>query len=464
MPPPNNRQPKRREGANPIGNAPPRRGQPLSARAALDNRLNRTTGSQSQKPMSARRPSLNGHGDTNSCQVRAQQYYSQLLGSSPKMRQDWALVHEIDALDHLADEEVKRRAVREKNVRNQTEICAQLQARHNVADNCRATWQQWRTELEEDVSQYQKEEEMKRAFNLETQKRFNQERQQQLEEDRRRKDLLKEGERKLEREMMLLADQAKQRQEVSDAAKKSKQKEAMMQMRSQAVAAEERKQAAKKEEHVRDIKMQQDYEELLEKQDANRGKYFQSIKDKQQAMLDKYESGVGNELARLQAKDDERARQYAAQKLEKEKMDHEARERCRKNLAESGRLAVSQQLSLQAQDRQKQRDDEQRFMEKVQREAALADAKETEKDRKKREAVQANALFIRKQIQEKEAKSPPKTVQRAQMSEIERQLNREKLERACDPTRVDGLQSLLRKKSAEFQRLQRGQEPLTMPG
>lgn len=413
--------------------------------------------------MSSRRPSQSGQGDASSAQTRAQQYYSQLLGSSPNMRQDWALVHEIDALDHLADEEVKRRAAREKNVKNQTEICAQLQARNDVAENCRSIWQQWRVELEEDVDQYQKEEEKKRIFNLETQKRFNQERQEQLEQDRKRKELLKESERKLEREMMMLADQAKQRQEASEAAKKSKQRDAMVQMRSQAVAAEERKQLSKKEEHARDIKMQKDYEELLEKQDANRGKYFQSIKDKQQAMLDKYESGVGNELARLQARDDERARQYAAQKLEKEKLDHEARDLWRKNLAESGRLAVSEQLSLQAQDRQKQREDEQRFMEKVQREAAAAEAKETEKERKKREAVQANAEFLRKQIQEKEAKSPPKTVQRAQMSEIERQLNREKLQRACDPNRVDGLQSLLRKKSAEYRHLQRCQEPLSMP-
>jgi len=87
----------------------------------------------------------------------------------------------------------------------------------------------------------------------------------------------------------------------------------------------------------------------------------------------------------------------------------------------------------------------------MQKEAALAEAKEIDRDRRKKEARHANADYIRKQIQEKEAQAPARKVEQAQMNDVERSFNREKLARASDPTRPDGLQALLNKKRAEYQ-------------
>merc|ERR1719215_2481250 len=233
---------------------------------------------------------------------------------------------------------------------------------------------------------------------------------------------------------MRLAEQAKIRQDEADLKKRMNQKSAMQQMKDQADSAVSRRQLEKKEEQKRDIEMQQEYSKLLNEQERRREEYFHALREKQSNLTANYESGVGNKLAKQAAEDEERARRHQAQKEAAAKAEHEARERWRRDLAESGQAAVKQQLSLQAQERQRRREEDQRYIEKLRQEDEIAIAKEADKVQKKKSSVLANAEYIRKQIQEKGAKSPSKT----QMNEIERQLNREKLERACDPNRPDG--------------------------
>jgi len=457
MYPSTNKQPKR------VGGAPfssPRKVQSLSARSTASKPAH---SSQAKPSLSARDSAYaagRGDGLATPNAGKAEDYYNQLLGraggAGPDTRQDWTLLQEIDALDHFNTEEQKRRSEKEKNVKNQAAILEAVQARHVVADKCRHVWKQWRAELEDDVVQYEKEEQMKRVFKKETQIRFNQERQRQLADVKIRQAAQKETEKKIEQQMMDLSTEAKKRQDEADESKKGKQRQAMMQMKTEAENAVERRSLAKKEEHKLDIRMQKEYEELLEVQEKNRGQYFQSIREKQSQLLAKYEKGVGNELARLAELDDERAKKQQEAKSLKEQRDLQAREQWRCDLAESGRVAVQNQLSLQAQERQKKIEEDQKYLEKSKRESAISEAKETEKVRKQKAAVLANAEYIKNQIREKEAMSPPKRVQLSQMNDVERQLNRDKLQRATDPQRNDGLKSLLAKKEQEYRQMRRG--------
>lgn len=459
--PPTRRPPKRIGGAPFTASANARRApprQPHSARA-ISTKLERGDAKFSTVPLSARGASSGpeltngsrGDGTETPCKRRAEQYYGHLLGKAngAETRQDWTLVQEVDALEFLKREECQRRVERERYLKHQSELKDQMQRQGVVAERTKDVWRQWRSELEEDVVAYRKEEEVKRAFSLETQRRFNQEREKQLEEKERRRNLQRDHEKRLEEEIMKQADQAKRRQDDADLQRKTQQKQAALQMRSEAELAHERRQQAKIQEHEQDIQMQKKYAELLDEQERNRGKYFHELREKQSKLLANYESGVGNELAKLQKQDDERARRQAEAREEKERQAHEERATWRAQLAESGRRAVQQQLAHQAQERVRQQEEEQRYVAKVKKDAEIAEAKEAENVRRKKEARLQNAEYLRQQILQKEAQAPIRKVEQAQMNDVERSLNREKLGFAFES---DGMSELIEKKRAEYRR------------
>jgi len=465
--PPTQQKPKRVGGASFTARARARRGPPEKSLSARTSSNSKATASGDQ-PSSARNPRASREEEATR---RAELYYRQLLGrpgqdgevhqeaTKADARQDWTLVEEIDALDHFNREEQNKRAAREKNVNYRADLQEQLAAKHNMVEKCREVWKDWRTELEDDVVQFQQEEESKRVFKLETQKRFNQERQRQLDDIHRRKVTRKEEEKKIEQEMMEVSEQAKARQDEVDSNKKNAHKQAMLLMKGQADVAATRKKVEREQEQKRDIKMQQEYEEMLASQERRRDQYFRDIRDKQSSMQAAYEAGVGDKIAKLAEADDQRARKHQAAKEDAAKREAEAREQWRRDLAESGHAAVKQQLNLQAQERERRRQEDVLYLEKQRKEDELAAAKEADKVQKKKDSVLANAEYIRRQIQEKEARSPSRRVAQSQMNEIERRINKEKLERACDPNRPDGLQSLLGKKKAEY----RPHQPVSIP-
>merc|ERR1719272_800594 len=104
-------QPKRLGGAPFSTRVHPRRklGEPLSARTSLNPKATASV----ELPLSARKPATSDvvPGTPG---ARAEQYYRQLAGTSGSQAgegQDWILIQEIDALDHLNQEEAKKRAV-----------------------------------------------------------------------------------------------------------------------------------------------------------------------------------------------------------------------------------------------------------------------------------------------------------------------------------------------------------------
>lgn len=472
--PPARPKPKRVGGA-PFSLAPgARRGPPklpLSARTTASKPTVAHGAAPASAPGSARGPirpgACRGDGSVTPLTRRAQEYYGRLIGirsssAGPDTRQDWRLVDEIKTLDHVTREEQRKRKEKDRNLKQQADLQAQLRNRHLVVEQCSEVWKAWRVELEEDAANFHKEEQEKRIKSKEVQRRNREETERQLEEARQKKVAQKEKEVILEREIMEKAYEAKRRQDEADEKRKREQKQAMLQVFADAEETVKRKKEAKAKERSQDIKDQQQFSELLDKQERERGRYFQAIRDKQTQLTQAYAKGVGNELAKLQGEDDERAWKHAEQKYEKEQRDQEERERWRKRQVENGKVAVQQQLALKANERRRQHDEDQRYNDQKRREGQIAEAKESEKELKKKEAVKAHAEFLLRQIHEKQIKVPQEKIARGQMNDVERSFNRARLERACDINRADGLPALLRRKREEYLRVER-EEPTSLP-
>lgn len=425
-----------------------------------------------EMPASARgRPSSmgamsRGDGSATPLTRRAEQYYGRLLGradgSDLDARQDWSLIAELDKLDHTNREERQRLLESERKAKNLAELEEQLEKRNIVKAASKEVWRKWGLELEKDAEQYKLEDEQKRARALEKQSQVREERERHLVESRQRKAELKAETLKHEREMLRQAAEDKKLQDDADLKKKLDQRVAMQKVHAEAGQMQKEREQVKEQERLQDIKDQEKYEKHLDQQDKNRGNYFKVIREKQQKMLAKYEQNVGNDVAKLQKEDDERAERYAQARYDKEHQDHEAREKWRKQQRDSGKATVHQQLAIQAQERERVAEEDTRYLDQKLQEAYNLEAMEVEKAIKRKETLQANAEFLRKQIQEKRERAPQKRIQQSQMSDIERSLNRDKLQRACDANRADGLPMLLRKKRDEYAKMKQF-DPISLP-
>jgi len=471
---PTKRRPKRVGGA-PFTAAPGARRAhsklPLSARApkskAADLLLLDVPGSARGHSSAPATDAERGDGSITPLTRRAEEYYSRIMGRAASQeadtRQDWTVVQELDTLDNINRDERSRRKEREKNVKNQAELQEQMERRNRVANQCREVWKEWGAQVEEDAVLYHKETEKKKTAIKERQQADYKDLKRNLEEARERQGKQREQDKKLEEEWLLKAEKAKKDQEESDEKKRVASKHAMMEMRGQMEVAQKRRQETKEKELQQDIKDQRQFTELLDKQEKARHGYFQALRAKQQTLLAKYEAGVGNDLAKMEALETERAEKQAEERYEKQQQAMEKERLWRQNLRDSGVVAVQQQLSIQAAQRQREHEDHQRFLSEKQREGEIAQANESEKVQRRKQARLENAEFLRMQIEEKDSKVSAKKVHRAQMNDVERSLNRDRLNRACDAGRSDGLPMLLRKKRAEYL-LQQQRDDVGLPG
>lgn len=449
---------------------------PLSARASLAKRPSTVqptaVAATSSAPASARgcsRDEVTGRdGAVTPLTQRAQEYYSRLLGERPSTeggidtRQDWRLVEEISCLDHIRQEELTRRREKERALEQQAHIKAQLEKRNMIAEQCRNVWRQWGAEMQEDALRFKREEEQKKVENKEVQKKNREELERHLEEAKQQKVLQKEKERQLEREIMQKAEEMTKRQEEKEQKVKQEQRKTM-----QRVIVDAREQARMKREEkaaevLKDKRDQDKYAEYLDKQDAERGKHLHEMRERQQALFNKYEQGVGINLANIQAQEEERARKQQEERYRKQEEAHKKEERWRQELRADAKASIDKQIALQAAAKQKVVDEDNRYYDQKRKEAKIAEANEAEMKRKKKEAIQENAGFLLKQITDNKQKGPKVKVAQGQMNDVERKMNRDRLLRACDPQRPDGLPELLRRKREEYAQVQRAY-PTSMP-
>jgi len=414
-------------------------------------------GARQQMPSSAREDGTQYAG-------RAEQYICQLVGapwpSEPadgrdprSCPQEWALVEQLDAVDASAREDLQRQRIREQNFKNVAEIQAQRANQRRAAEESKELWRVWRNELEEDARAYKREEEMKRASNLEMQRRFNEERARQLEEMRRRKATQREADAKFEQEIFLQAEAEKRKEESLVEMRKQAQKKANLQMAEEARKAQERRIESKKREHEADLENVRMEQEMLDQQERQRNDYFDRLREKQTKLMAQYEKGVSDELARLERLDADRARREQLSKEEKDRKNVEAQEQWRQSLRQNSRNAVNEQLKAQALERQRLKEEELSYAEHQRRHDEAEEAKDRDAKFARKQAVRANAEFLREQIRERSEKIPWKKA-REHMNPVEMSMNRNQVNRAMDLNRSDGFKLLLKKKKDEYRTCQ----------
>jgi len=136
--------------------------------------------------------------------------------------------------------------------------------------------------------------------------------------------------------------------------------------------------------------------------------------------------------------------------LERVRKDQEDRDTRKRKLQQEGFDAVKLQLQAHADAKERQRNEDLKFGQLFRQEAKQALDDEKEKERQRRLKEQENAAFLKQQMDEKSQVIPGR-FGHTRMNEVERSMNKAKVDRALDPQRPDGLQLLFRQKQLQYQ-------------
>eukprot|EP00933_Yihiella_yeosuensis_P032870 TRINITY_DN26534_c0_g1_i2.p1 TRINITY_DN26534_c0_g1~~TRINITY_DN26534_c0_g1_i2.p1 ORF type:complete len:469 (-),score=150.42 TRINITY_DN26534_c0_g1_i2:81-1487(-) len=349
------------------------------------------------------------------------------LGS--QTAREWAMMQEIERLEHMTIEERRRREAKQLRQDNLAELNLQRKHIQNEKAEFNIAWKRWGDEIEEDAMKYREEEERKRDDAREVRRKFDQERRRQLEQSRLEQQIQKEAEAKEGQAMLRRAKEEALRADEEEAKKKRRNREDARKMAEQAKIARSAKEQQRLEEAKRDREAIKAQQELLEKQDKERNAFFEKLKAKQGQLLAAYEKGVGNELEKKAAEDDERAKRYQEVKLREELKVQEAKEKRLNELKLDQKIAIGNQLEEHVRQRQQRQKEETELLGKMRANHEKEVEKEKAKEEQKKQALYAHAEYLRRQIAER-TNVAPQNVARDKMNAVERQMNKEKLDRA----------------------------------
>lgn len=370
-----------------------------------------------------------------------------LVGEREAPGHEWALVTELDHAEFLLNEEEKSRRARIRSLKNVSEVDAQCEAHRLVAQQLREQSCQARLEMDRDVARKREEVEAEKARALDRGKRFNDDSKRHVEITRQRQREERNSELRADHEMTRKAQEEAVRDEALQEQRRAANREMMRKIAEDEKLNASIKAQHQREESQRDLRMFQQHTEMLELKERQKTEELQRRKDKQQKLLDQYEAGVGNELARLQAQDELRASQEQTARTRKELQQAERKEERLRQMEESGKAAIRVQLDARAERRRHERDENMQLGLRLREDAACYEFEERTKQQRRTELCEANAEQVRKQIVNRSLNKP---VAEDAMTELERALNRKTIERARDPTRSDGLQLVLKKKKMEY--------------
>merc|ERR1712060_535073 len=206
----------------------------------------------------------------------------------------------------------------------------------------------------------------------------------------------------------------------------------------------------KREEAQQDMIMCKQQQDLLDQQEKQRSMHIQNLQEQQKRMLARYEvyDARGIEMRRQRA-EEERVQRHQMLVNEKEKKQQELRERRRQAELEERNVILRGQLEEQQRSRKLERDADVTYSKEFQRQVEAAMVTDQATEQQKRQKFKANADYLRGQMREKSMLDPD-SISRDRMNEVERQINRDKLARAQDPLRPDGMCLLVKKKKNEY--------------
>lgn len=352
--------------------------------------------------------------------------YRALRTPGPLM--EWAAVQELEVLEAKSLEEERQRKLAQQRKQHLAELEAQRQQLLKAKEERRELRQRWREEAEADAQRFHAEEAAKKQRVFEVRRQFDEERRQAMEEERRRQEARQKAEFREGQEILRNAMAERQKAERKESERREKERSQALRMINEADLARQEKARRQEEEYKNDMLMAQKQQELLERQEAERAAFFQKMKDKQQKMLAAYEAGVGNEMERKQREDEDRARKYQMLAEEKDKRQMELKEQRMKDLKKASQEHIQAQLQEHALRKKQAKEDEIQLLRRLQAQDAELAAKEKAKVDAKLQARKANAEQLREQIKLKNDQVPSR-VARDQMNEVEKQMNKARLDR-----------------------------------
>lgn len=364
---------------------------------------------------------------------QAGQYVKSLLGDDDGQGGlHWRLVEEMDALDGLMNDHVVKKQMAEKKLRQKEDLTAQVQQIKQREADHRQSSMDWRQRLEADANQFEAEQKRKKEQSHRANLKFQEEQTRLIEDLKRRREDERLQKDRDAAELISQDQAALNKQLAADEKRKKFQQKMALEMADAAHSSMKMKVEQKRKEAEQDVLLLKMQEQMLAERDRERQRNKDNTVAKQTRMQEVYQAGAGNESSRLQQIEEEKARLAMVERMKKEEEAHLEKVRKLKQLELAGRAFVSQQLEDQKAQRAREREDNLHRREVSDRDAEAAMAEQRRKDQMRRDREKENQEFLRMQILQKNGGG----LASDQMTDIEKSLNKDRLERARDSERL----------------------------
>lgn len=448
--------PLRSVGGAPRSHAPPRVPTATSGTVGIG-----TDGGQVSRSPGERSASLGARGSTGALPQRdmpshtenAGAYMRKLIGrdATSEGPLDWRLVQELDAVDGLLQEDQARRQVTAQRQLLKNQLDAQRADFRRRNHEKREDTRTWGDKMQADAEAFWQEQSDRRIADREAQRRFNEERATALEVTKRCRQAEKERDAAMERQMLETSALARRIEVAKDEEKKKRQQAAAENLAKERQQAAEAKKEQKKMEAIKEAELLQQAQEHMDKQDRERNLKFEKIRDAQNKKMAHFEAKTGNEAQAALKEDQARLQRCLEEKAKKDAQEHQ--EKLQKMMQQKGSIKedMRSQLEERTEKRAKEREEGLKMAKQYQREAEAAVEEEKKALQQRREKAKEHADYLLSQMQQKSAAIPgPHGYE--QMTEIEKSINRDRLERANNS---ESLQLLFRNKQLQEHRSSR---------
>lgn len=377
---------------------------------------------------------------------RAGAYVKSLLGDyDGQGGMEWRLVEEMDAIDGLLKDNKDRKCILEKRTRQKDELDSQVQLSRHKDDDHRQSMSRWRDRLEADADLFKEEQMRKKDKCMILNRKFQDDQSMLIDDLRRRRQEEQQLQDKLAADMISHDKELASKQHAVDEKKKRFAQQVALEIADAARASMIQKAEQKRQDHLNDIQLMKMQAAILEERDLERQRNRDNTMAKQKRMQEVYQSGAGNRVAQLQQKEEIRAKLCMDERIKKEEEAHHEKIRRLKQLAKDGRDFVAKQLDEQREQRVREREENLHRRELSDRDAESAMIEHRLKEHRRKEKERANAEFLMLQISQKHQTAGHQSTE--QMTDIERSINKDRLERARD---TDKLQILFKSKQMQF--------------
>lgn len=359
---------------------------------------------------------------------------------------DWQLIHEVDAVDGLLDQEAARRKEEVRRQSLQRSLQTQVAEAHKARAEEREDQRRWGARLQDDVERHKGEERQRRVDNREALRSFNAEREELLELKHRRNREEAEKDRRAAAAVVAEGAEASAREIAAAKAKKEKEKEILLQVNADCKKACAEKAERKRQEVREDIRLMGEMDAMQAAQEKERSRKFEEFKAKAKGRP----TGGGGpcpsreELAAAQREQEERDWWFRDKKWRREQRGLTEKQEQLRQMAMEGAMAIQMQVQEKAARQVLLRESEAKLAEQMRRDTAALKTEAKQAQEAKRSLAKGNQEYLKMQMAQ-DSLAPGKFGHDS-MNVTEKGLNRSLLDRADD----EKLRFIFKRKQKEF--------------